>query len=303
MHFNQLMYYYETVKAQSISAAAQNLHISQPALSKAIKGLENDLGQPLLIRTNRGVYPTPIGEKVYADIIVLQEMISGWRVASDIKDIQAQIHIGCISCSHSHLLQHIIHPFHCLYPKIDIVMHELYVHPSLRSLKNMPFHIAITSIPSFRHEQYSAQAQEMNWPLHHLFTDERRILIGATHPLAQKDALTVDDLKTLVIAYYSTKQDVVSTIYEPYFYSSYKLPNKESIMELVLNNQVVFTPVFHLIEKSDYYIKNHLVKSFALPIQEISSAVPIIAVVTDSLSTAEHLFFDYLLENFALSLS
>ncbi len=303
MHFNQLFYFYETIKSQSICAAAQNLHISQPALSKAIKSLETDLGQKLLVRTNRGVYPTPIGEKIYTDIIVLQEMISGWYANSDSNTSAEQIYIGCIACANSHLLNQVILPFRNHYPKIEVVMQELFVHSTLRMLKNMPYHLAITSIPPFRQEQYQTQAQDLDWTICPLFTDERRILIGANHSLAQKDVLTAKNLQTLSIAYYSNNRDVISSVYEPYFASSYKMPTKESIMELVLNNQAVFTPVYHMIKNTDYYIKHRMVKDYPIPITDISSKVPIIAVITGKLSKAEQLFLDYLLENFALTLN
>lgn len=49
---------------QSISLAAENLHISQPALSQAIKNLEKTLHLSLLTRTYRGVNLTEDGKKV-----------------------------------------------------------------------------------------------------------------------------------------------------------------------------------------------------------------------------------------------
>ena len=49
---------------QSISLAAENLHISQPALSQAIKNLEKNLNLTLLNRTYRGVNLTEDGKKV-----------------------------------------------------------------------------------------------------------------------------------------------------------------------------------------------------------------------------------------------
>ena len=45
MQLDWLLYYIEVVNAGTISAAAQNLHVSQPALSKTIKNLETELGQ------------------------------------------------------------------------------------------------------------------------------------------------------------------------------------------------------------------------------------------------------------------
>src|ERR1700730_2237240 len=47
--------------------AAARLHISQPALSKRIKGLEDKIGEPLLIRNRRGVALTPAGAMFYKD--------------------------------------------------------------------------------------------------------------------------------------------------------------------------------------------------------------------------------------------
>lgn len=45
----------------SLRAAAQLIHLSQPALSAAIQQLENELKAPLLVRTKRGVSLTPFG--------------------------------------------------------------------------------------------------------------------------------------------------------------------------------------------------------------------------------------------------
>jgi DNA-binding transcriptional LysR family regulator len=47
--------------------AAARLHISQPALSKRIKSLENKIGGPLLFRNRRGVALTPAGTMFYTD--------------------------------------------------------------------------------------------------------------------------------------------------------------------------------------------------------------------------------------------
>ena len=62
---NHPLYYLIKVNDyQSISLAAENLHISQPALSQAIKNLEKNLNLTLLNRTYRGVNLTEDGKKV-----------------------------------------------------------------------------------------------------------------------------------------------------------------------------------------------------------------------------------------------
>ncbi|MBQ3120286.1 MAG: LysR family transcriptional regulator, partial [Peptococcaceae bacterium] len=59
-----LWYLIQVGNYQSLSIAAEQLHISQPSLSVAIKKLEKELGLQLLERTYRGVRLTADGEKV-----------------------------------------------------------------------------------------------------------------------------------------------------------------------------------------------------------------------------------------------
>ena len=47
--------FYEVAKEQNITKASENLHISQPAISKTIKLLEEKLGGTLFVRTKKGV--------------------------------------------------------------------------------------------------------------------------------------------------------------------------------------------------------------------------------------------------------
>lgn len=49
-----LHYFLTVAREQSISAAAESLHISQPALSTQLKGMEDELGKQLLIRGTKG---------------------------------------------------------------------------------------------------------------------------------------------------------------------------------------------------------------------------------------------------------
>ncbi|HJV72852.1 MAG TPA: LysR substrate-binding domain-containing protein [Noviherbaspirillum sp.] len=68
MDLRSLQYFVAVVKAGSFSKAAEELHISQPTLSKAIGQLEDELGVSLLERGRRGVSVrlTPAGELTYS---------------------------------------------------------------------------------------------------------------------------------------------------------------------------------------------------------------------------------------------
>lgn len=65
MHLDYIRSFCRVVKVKSITKAAGELHLSQPALSLQINCLESRFGTKLLERTNRGVKVTSSGELVY----------------------------------------------------------------------------------------------------------------------------------------------------------------------------------------------------------------------------------------------
>lgn len=66
LQFTQLRNLLAIVESGSIRAAARELHVSQPALTRSIRQLETELRVKLLERTGRGVVPTPAGRAFVA---------------------------------------------------------------------------------------------------------------------------------------------------------------------------------------------------------------------------------------------
>jgi DNA-binding transcriptional LysR family regulator len=64
MKYHQLRAFLTVAEQGSIRAAARSLHLSQAALTKALKELEQDLGVPLVLRTARGVQLTAFGQQL-----------------------------------------------------------------------------------------------------------------------------------------------------------------------------------------------------------------------------------------------
>ena len=54
MELRVLQYFLAVAREQSISAAAESLHLSQPTLSTQLKAMEEELGKHLLIRGTKG---------------------------------------------------------------------------------------------------------------------------------------------------------------------------------------------------------------------------------------------------------
>ena len=61
MELRHLRYFVAVAEAGSLTVAAQNLHTSQPSLSRQIRDLEDEVGAQLLTRRARGIELTPAG--------------------------------------------------------------------------------------------------------------------------------------------------------------------------------------------------------------------------------------------------
>ena len=63
MEFRLLQYFLAVAREQNITAAAESLHISQPALPTQLKNMEDELGKQLLIRGVKGSHKVILTEK------------------------------------------------------------------------------------------------------------------------------------------------------------------------------------------------------------------------------------------------
>ena len=61
MEINQMRYFLEVASTQHVTRSAERLHIAQPALSKAIHNLEQELGVPLFASKGRNIVLTEYG--------------------------------------------------------------------------------------------------------------------------------------------------------------------------------------------------------------------------------------------------
>lgn len=79
----QLRYLLELDKTNSFHKCAENMFLSQPAISLSIRNLEKELGVTLFERTPAGVFPTEIGKKVIAQARTVMHSLNDIYVICD----------------------------------------------------------------------------------------------------------------------------------------------------------------------------------------------------------------------------
>ena len=145
--FSKLDYVYEVYKTKSFTKAAENLFISQPSLSAAIKKLEASLGAPLFERLGTGVFLTEIGKEYISSCEKIIEIRNEFtKRISDIHNLETgKISVGGTNYLSSYLLPKIVKRFSELYPKIEVNLTEANSTTLSNMIKNDELDIIIDS--------------------------------------------------------------------------------------------------------------------------------------------------------------
>ena len=114
--------FYVVAKNKHMTRASEELFISQPAISQAIKKLESQLGGTLFLRSNKGMELTEEGKMLYSYIKDAIELINNAEADfTSFKDLdKGEIKIGISTTLTKLVLMDTIKNFHKDYPNIDI---------------------------------------------------------------------------------------------------------------------------------------------------------------------------------------
>ena len=133
----------------SITKAASLLYISQPAITKSIKKLENNLGIKLFNRSPKGVTLTEEG-KVFYNFIKdgVESFMNGERKITSLKNLETgTIKIGASTTVTRYFLMPFIEKFHTQFPNVDIsITNDLTIN-LVTNLKKGSLDLLIVNLP------------------------------------------------------------------------------------------------------------------------------------------------------------
>lgn len=147
MNTKQLSYIISIAEHQSLSAAAARLGVSQPALSKYLAELEQELGTELFLHHKKRMYLTSAG-KIYVDAarrILTVKAQTYQTIASLSGQVQRSIVVGVTPLRGAIALARIFTDFRRQYPNINIVFKEQYTAELRQSVLNLSVNMALST--------------------------------------------------------------------------------------------------------------------------------------------------------------
>jgi DNA-binding transcriptional LysR family regulator len=183
----QLRAFLAIVRCGSLGLAAESLHITQPALSRVVRRLEDQLGVPLFERRTTGMELTPFGQALLPHATVLSE-----EAAVAIEQINSlrglghgTLRVGAIGSVAVAVLPAVLERMLTEWPNLHVQITEAVEDVLETALTHNTIDVAISgAIPESAEIMQVAEAG---------FSDRYAVISATNHPLQQRRSLTLKE--------------------------------------------------------------------------------------------------------------
>lgn len=187
MDIRVLQYFLTVAREESITAAAEVLHMTQPPLSRQMKELEEELGKTLFIRGKRKISLTEDGmllRKRASELIELFEKMKT-EISTSQNEISGTVYIGAPESEGMRIIAKAIQEINVSYPKIDFQLFSSNSFDTIERLDKGLIDFGILSEPvNLKKYNYLKLPYVNNWGL----------LMRNDHPLAKNERIKSADL-------------------------------------------------------------------------------------------------------------
>ncbi len=148
--FNKYKTFYAVAETKSFSKASELLLISQPAISYAIKELEDNLNTKLFIRERNGVILTDDGEKLMHYLQkAFRNIVKAEMLITEKEDIMGVIRIGVYTHISKFMMPKIIKDFNKLHPNVKFSIFQSSNRDMTEMLRRRDLDLVIMQYPVF----------------------------------------------------------------------------------------------------------------------------------------------------------
>ena len=188
MELRHLRYFLAVGEALNFTKAAARLRVAQPAMSRQIQDLEDEIGVDLLRRSPRGVALTAEGKLFLEEV---RELLK--RVDESVEKIRAlargeygELHIGYSSVPTAEILPPALAAFRKAVPDVKLLLHDLSSEELIAGLHNATLELAIMVQPTGK------QTPGIEFEL--LRTYPWCVALSAAHPFARLKSISLEKL-------------------------------------------------------------------------------------------------------------
>ena len=222
MRLEQLYYFMEVAHTHSINIAAENLYMTQPALSRAIKAFEDELGLLLFTRSVEGVSLTEHGAMLYPEIKdILQQVVQlqnhANALSAQIQAVSPLVHFNILAFS---------------------TLADTVLSPALNALCQQNEHVTYT----ITNVKLSSFSEQINWSNYDLIVlmDIANLLKPLTDSISlQREELYSENYFLVVHRHHDLAQEKSVTLSEIFHYDvilpQNGLPVQDMLRKLVPN--------------------------------------------------------------------
>lgn len=183
MELLQLRYFQTTAKLEHITKAAQELNVSQPALSQTISRLEEDLGVPLFNREGRNIYLNDYGKAFLKRVNrIFHELEDGKRELQNLTENLEQT--ISITIALPYILPYLIVDFLKIHPKIKI-------NQSIATTQEMKILLENGEV-DFCFLTDEINGTSIEWIT--LFEEEIFLSVPSNHHLANRNSISLEEV-------------------------------------------------------------------------------------------------------------
>lgn len=184
MEFEQLRHFVRVTELANFTRAAEQVGLSQPAISRSIARLEEELGQPLLERQARKVTLTDTGRLLFDRARSILAMLDDVKTEIGDDGQSGKLRVAAIPTVAPYFLPKRLRRFHQVYPRAHLIVVEETTEHLLKRLADGEVDVVIAALP-IRAKYLKVEP---------LFEEELLLVTSRTHPLARKKAVTAADV-------------------------------------------------------------------------------------------------------------
>lgn len=185
VELDQLRNFLRVAERQNFTRAAEDLAMSQPALSRSIQRLEEELGQPVFERKTRSVALTDAGLLLQARAQQVLAILEDTRAEITDDGQSGRIRVGAIPTIAPFFLPEVLQRFSHEFPKATLIVQENTTDALLKSCTQGEIDLAILALP--------IPARYLD--VEELFEEELLLVLPPEHPLVTKENIRVTDIE------------------------------------------------------------------------------------------------------------